>query len=148
MIRHSMGTQRGVHFLCLASPCPIDIPLCRRFSSDKQIFVRKLRPSEHELVAPNDDRLKNYYNIKLLCPSLVTELMPEYGSIWMKDIMNQSSAEITMSLDGEHFPLTDERVIAISGTYSSISRAVDVIVKDMLKVCVIKPSVSNRHLHR
>jgi hypothetical protein len=69
--------------------------------------------------------------------------MPKYGSIWIEDIMNQSSAKITMSLDGEHFPFTDERVMAISGTYRSITRAVDVIVKDMLKVCVIRPSALN-----
>ena len=98
------------------------------------------------MTAPNDDWQKNDYYVKLLCPSVVTELMPEYGSIWMEDIMNRSSAKITMSLDGEHFPFTDERVMAIRGTYRSITRAVHVIVKDLLKVCVIRPSASNRRL--
>ena len=68
--------------------------------------------------------------------------------MWMEDIMNQSSAKITMSLDGEHYPFTDERVMAISGTYRSITSAVHVIVQDLLKVCVRRPSASKESLQR
>lgn len=141
MIRKHMGVQRGVQYLCFVSPSPNDIPQCRRYSTDSQHFDRKSmrgrreqRPRDRELPPPNNDTSKNDYYIKLLCPSLVTELMPEYGSMWMKGIMNQSSAKVTMSLDGEHFPFTEDRVIAISGTYISITHAIDAIVKDMLQV--------------
>ena len=78
--------------------------------------------------------MKKDHLVKILCPSVVTEQMLEYGNVWLKQIVRYSGAKIEISLDGEFFPLTEDRVIAISGSYECISKAVEVIVQDLLKV--------------
>ena len=83
---------------------------------------------------PSDKPGKEGYLIKLLCPSLVTEQMPEYGVQWITGIRKYSGATIVISEDGELFPRTDDRVIAISGSYESIVKAIYVLVPDLLSV--------------
>ena len=115
-------------------------------ATDMRISLRKKnRREERRLMPPTDDPEGKGYLIKLLCPSLVTEQMPEYGASWITGIRNYSGANIVISKDGELFPRTDERVIAISGSYESIVKAINVLVPDLLSVSFpFAPSVVYR----
>jgi KH domain len=87
---------------------------------------------------PTDDPEKKGYLIKLLCPSLVTEQMPGYGVRWIRGIRDYSGATIVISEDGELYPSTEDRVIAISGSYESIVKAINVLVPDLLTVSFLE----------
>lgn len=97
--------------------------------------MRQTLRNERVLPSPRNNYLKRDYLVKILCPSVVTELMPEYGKIWLNQIIRYSGATIEISQDGEHFPFTEDRVISISGSYESIRKAVEVLVQEMIKVC-------------
>jgi KH domain len=98
------------------------------------LYLRSALRYERTLPAPRNNYMKKDHLVKILCPSVVTEQMLEYGNVWLKQIVRYSGAKIEISLDGEFFPLTEDRVIAISGSYECISKAVEVIVQDLLKV--------------
>lgn len=92
------------------------------------------RRLERLILPPTADIDKKGYQIKVLCPSIVTEQMPEYGAEWIAELSKLSGARIKISLDGEFFPFTEDRVISISGDYQSIVAAIDALVLDLLKV--------------
>jgi KH domain len=108
-------------------------------AKDKRLSLAKLRRrAERQLMPPSDDPEKKGYLIKLLCPSLVTEQMPGYGVRWIRGIRDYSGATIVISEDGELYPSTEDRVIAISGSYESIVKAINVLVPDLLTVSFLE----------
>lgn len=108
-------------------------------ANDKRLSSAKLRRrAERQLMPPSDDPEKKGYLIKLLCPSLVTEQMPGYGVRWIRGIRDYSGATIVISEDGELYPSTEDRVIAISGSYESIVKAINVLVPDLLTVSFLE----------
>jgi hypothetical protein len=99
------------------------------------LFLKTNLRNERTLPTPRNYYAKQNFFVKMLCPSVVTESMPEYGQIWLNRIVRYSGAKIEISLDGEFFPNTEDRVIAITGSYECIRKAVEILVQDILKVC-------------
>lgn len=99
------------------------------------LFLRTAIRHERTLPTPRNYYMKKDFFVKMLCPSVVTETMQEYGKVWLKQIARYSGAQIEISQDGEFFPNTEDRVIAITGSYECIRRAIEVLVQELLQVC-------------
>ena len=95
---------------------------------ESRVIVRQ----EYLREPPNRENIKCC--VKFLCPPLVTEMMHDSGDKWVNEICDRSGASIEMSPKGYYYPTTTDRVIAISGDYEEVKAAIDILVRDLIKV--------------
>lgn len=107
---------------------------------ESRVSVRK----EYLREPPNREGNKCY--VKFLCPSLVTEAMHDSGEMWVNEICDNSGASIKISPKGHFYPTTTDRVISVSGDYEEVKSAVNILVKDLIKVSENTDSFISHHL--
>lgn len=83
--------------------------------------------------------------IKFLCPSAVAGSIIGRGGSVINDLNQATGAKIKVSQNGEFFPTTNDRVIAVSGSMTAISAAIQELITRIIEVrCTVdsnSPSV-------
>ena len=90
---------------------------------------------------PKRDR-RNEKVIKVLCPYYSAGAVIGKGGEAIKEIKNETGANIQVSKNEVRFPNTDERVISISGDLESMQRVV-AFVQEKIRTDKIPPHVKN-----
>ena len=74
--------------------------------------------------------------LKILCPSAVAGSIIGRGGSVINQLNQMTGAKIKVSQNGEFFPTTNDRVLAISGSMTAISAAIHELVTKMIEVCL------------
>lgn len=93
-----------------------------------ELFAAALRDSTLPPSADGDHLLK------LLCPSAIAGSIIGRGGSVISQLNQATGAKIKVSQNGEFFPTTNDRVIAISGSMTAINAAVHEITTKMIQV--------------
>ena len=72
--------------------------------------------------------------LKILCPSAVAGSIIGRGGSVINQLNQMTGAKIKVSQNGEFFPTTNDRVLAISGSMTAISAAIHELVTKMIEV--------------
>ena len=73
--------------------------------------------------------------IKFLCPSAVAGSIIGRGGSVINELNQATGAKIKVSQNGEFFPTTNDRVIAVSGSMTAISAAIHELITKIIEVC-------------
>ena len=72
--------------------------------------------------------------IKFLCPSAVAGSIIGRGGSVINELNQATGAKIKVSQNGEFFPTTNDRVIAVSGSMAAISAAIHELITKIIEV--------------
>eukprot|EP01038_Epipyxis_sp_PR26KG_P009241 gene9241-12455_t len=104
----------------------------RSHQDDIEVAISSKRAALENTDSMPSDKI---FVFKLLCPSTITGLVIGKGGANIDNIKSSSGAKVKFSQTGEHFPTTDERIVAMSGTKQQLYRALDLLITKIMEAC-------------